>query len=286
MGPLVSVIIPTYNRKEFLKKAITSVESQTYKNLEIVIADDGSTDSTGKYLETIPYKTIHLKHTGKPGYVRNRGFLASEGEYIAFLDSDDIWIPDKVKLQIDFFVHNPTIQICHTRETWIRNSKTISQKKQNHKRNGFIFNDALKKCIIGPSTVMLRRKLFIASGMFHPGLEIAEDYELWLRITARHCVGYIDNPLVTKYGGHPDQLSKKYGHIEYFRIQALEEIIKNRVLAAGKHKKALLEIIHKYKIFIQGCKKRGKTREAERYTHRMEKYKKKLENYPILDNYL
>ncbi|MBN2534041.1 MAG: glycosyltransferase [Spirochaetales bacterium] len=284
MDMLVSVIIPVYNRMEFLKKAITSVESQTYRNYEIIIADDGSNDETIEYIKTIHHKYICLNHTGKPGRVRNNGFLASRGDYIAFLDSDDQWQPGKLEAQVRFFIQNPGILICHTREIWIKNGKTISQKKHRHKRSGYIFNDALVKCIIGPSTVMLKRKLFKDSGMFHPGLEIAEDYELWLRITAHNPVGYIDEPLVIKYGGHADQLSGKYGHIEYFRIQAIKGILEQNVLAPEQRMPALREMIRKCRIYALGCLKRGKAREAKEYGRLSKKYKKELENYPDLSN--
>lgn len=284
MDPFVSVIIPVYNRRDFLERALDSVEAQVYRNYEIVIADDGSTDETKEYLKTIQHKYISLNHTGKPGHVRNMGFLASKGEYIAFLDSDDQWKPEKLTAQIEFFTHHPDILISHTREIWQRRGKIISQKKQQHKRQGYIFNDALIKCIIGPSTVMLKRELFKDSGMFNPGLEIAEDYDLWLRITAQHPVGYIDKPLVIKYGGHHDQLSEKYGYIEYFRIRALENILEQDILESGQRAAALKEMIRKCRIYATGCMKRGKTLEAEKYTSFSEKYKKKLENFPVLNN--
>ena len=286
MNPLVSIIIPAYNRKDFLKQAIESVESQTYTHYELIIVDDGSTDSTREYLHSIVHPHLFLHHSGKPGYVRNRGFLAAKGEYIAFLDSDDLWKPEKIEKQILFFMYNPGILICHTQEIWQRNGKIISQKKQKHKREGDIFFDSLKKCIIGPSTVMMKRNLFIDSGMFHPGLEIAEDYELWLRITAHHQVGYIDESLVIKRGGHADQLSEKYGHIEYFRIQALVYILEQNILSLYKQYSALTEIIRKCRIYTQGCLKRGKKAEANKYMNLTEKYKKELENFSYFDNHL
>lgn len=284
MDPFVSVIIPTYNRMDFLKSALASVESQTYKNFEIIIADDGSTDGTKDYLKTVHHQYIGLKHTGKPGYVRNMGFLSSRGEYIAFLDSDDLWKPEKLAAQVRFFMQNPDMFICHTREIWMRNGKIISQKKQKHKRSGFIFHDALIKCIIGPSTVMLKRELFKDSGMFHPGLEIAEDYELWLRITAKYPVGYIDESLVIKHGGHAAQLSGKYGHIEYFRIQALKHILEQDIFTRRQRHAALKEMIRKCRIYALGCFKRGKVLEAGIYRGFSEKYQKELENFPDLDN--
>jgi glycosyltransferase involved in cell wall biosynthesis len=285
MEPFVSVIIPVYNRRDFLKRAVASVESQLYRQYEIIIADDGSTDQTRKYAESTGHTCIPLEHTGKPGYVRNMGFLASRGDYIAFLDSDDVWKPEKLDAQVKFFVQHPDIVICHTREIWERNGTIVSQKKQKHKRQGDIFFDALKKCIIGPSTVMIKRDVFTHSGMFHPGLEIAEDYELWLRLTARYTVGYIDIPLVVKYGGHTDQLSEKYGHIEYFRIKALEHVLEMDIFTPSRYAAALREMVRKCQIYALGCEKRGKTREAGEFRALLEKYKKKLEKYPDMNHY-
>jgi hypothetical protein len=279
MNPLVSVIIPTYNRLEFLKQAIHSVESQTYPRIELIIIDDGSTDGTRSYISSLKHQAHSISHSGKPGHVRNKGMEYAHGVYIAFLDSDDLWKEEKVKKQMDYFIHHPHIRVCHTREIWKRKDKIISQKTQKHQRSGYIFKDALKKCIIGPSTVMLHHSVLRETGMFHPGLEIAEDYELWLRITAREKVGYIDEPLVIKQAGHQGQLSEKYGHIEFFRIQALGSIIDQHILSDPRQKMALQEMISKCAIFSRGCIKREKHTEARKFNNLKEKYEKELEKF-------
>ena len=126
---LMSVIIPTFNRVAFLKEAVESVEKQRYRDFELTIVDDGSTDGTGGYLESLPVKYIRLGHSGFPGRVRNAGAKAAEGKYLAFLDSDDSWEPEKLAKQIEYLAANPIIEICHTREVWLRNGRVVSQSK-------------------------------------------------------------------------------------------------------------------------------------------------------------
>jgi glycosyltransferase involved in cell wall biosynthesis len=265
MQPLVSVIIPTYKRLPLLKEAVASVETQTFRDWELIIVDDGSDDGTEEFIRSKGYTFIRLTHSGLPGFVRNKGARAAHGTFLAFLDSDDLWKPEKCEKQIAFLTTYPHIILCHTREIWLRNNTIISQQRQKHKRSGNIFKDALKKCIIGPSTVMMRRESFLREGLFHERLEIAEDYELWLRITAHHEVGYIDEPLVVKRGGHPDQISQKYGHIEYFRIKALLIALKNNIFSKEQLKMAQKEFKRKCLIHARGCLKRGKIDEYTYY---------------------
>ena len=143
--PLVSVIITTYNRYNFLFEAINSVLNQTYKPIELIIIDDGSTDPTPEHLTTTnKYLVINQNHTGMPGQVKNKGVEISSGEFVAFLDSDDLWLPRKLEKQLNQLIDN-NFQVNHTRERWIRNGKTVSQKTQKHKKQGDIFFESLKR---------------------------------------------------------------------------------------------------------------------------------------------
>ena len=263
--PLISVIIPTFNRIGFLKEAVESVEKQGCRDFELIIVDDGSTDGTGEYIKNLPVKYIRLEHSGFPGRVRNAGAKAAEGRYLAFLDSDDLWEPEKLAKQIEYLAAYPKIEICHTREVWLRNGRVVSQSKQRHKCSGNIFNHALKKCIIGPSTVILSSRLFAETGGFREDMEIAEDYELWLRITNDCEVGYIDEPLVIKRGGHGDQLSEKYGQIEIFRIKALQKNLEAGIFHGENKNLASREMAIKCRIYGSGALKRGKVEEGEYY---------------------
>ena len=184
--PLVSVIIPTYNRVALLREAVDSVLRQGYEPLELIVVDDGSTDATSAALRTVPrVRVVRQQHTGMPGQVRNAGARLARGELLAFLDSDDLWLPHKLTVQVAAAAAAGSA-ISHTRERWLRDGRTISQRRQRCRRSGDLFAESLRKCIIGPSTVLLRRDVFAHAGGFREDLEIAEDYELWLRLTARH----------------------------------------------------------------------------------------------------
>jgi glycosyltransferase involved in cell wall biosynthesis len=274
---MLTIIIPTYNRLLPLEFALKSVFCQTYRRFQLIIADDGSTDGTGDNVQSLNnsdenLRYLRLPHCGMPGKVRNAGARLATGDFLAFLDSDDLWKPEKLARQIAFFEEHPDMMICHTREIWQRGEKIVSQAGQKHRRSGYIFADALKKCIIGPSTVMMRRELFEEFGGFREDLEIAEDYELWLRITAKYPVGYIDEPLVIKRGGHADQLSEKYGQIEVFRIKALLVNLETGIFAGEQRELAARELVRKCRIYAQGCEKRGKVEEACWYREIVQRY--------------
>jgi glycosyltransferase involved in cell wall biosynthesis len=273
---MLTIIVPTYNRLSCLKSAIDSVLCQIDRYFQLIIVDDGSTDGTGDYVQRLNnsenLRYLRIPHCGMPGKVRNAGARLVAGEYLAFLDSDDLWKPEKLARQVAFFEKHPEIQICHTREIWQRGEKVVSQAGQKHRRSGDIFADALKKCIIGPSTVMMRRKLFEEFGGFREDLEIAEDYELWLRITARYAVGYLDEPLVIKRGGHADQLSEKFGQIEIFRIRALLLNLEEGFFEGEQRQLAARELVRKCRIYAAGCEKRGKDDEARKYREIARRY--------------
>jgi glycosyltransferase involved in cell wall biosynthesis len=280
-SPEITVVIPVYNRRPLLTEAVRSVLDQSYGGFECIIVDDGSTDETwdmpaarNSFGGDPRVKVHRIEHTGMPGLVRNRGAALSSSPHLAFLDSDDVWMSDKLQRQVRFFRENPRIRICPTREKWIRAGREVSQARQRHLREGMIFQDSLKKCIIGPSTVMMERSLFEETGGFREDLEIAEDYELWLRITSRVEVGYIDEPLVTKRAGHGDQLSRKYGHIEYYRIQGLMGLVDEGSFPPELDALARRELSRKCGIYASGCRKRGRVGEAEKFEALARKYGK------------
>ena len=265
-GPLVSVVIPTYNRAELVREAVASVLAQNYRPLELIVVDDGSDDATGDTLARYPeVRVLRQAHTGMPGQVRNAGARLARGEYLAFLDSDDLWLPQKLARQVPAATAAGAA-ISHTRERWVRSGRVISQRTQRHRRSGDLFADSLRKCVIGPSTVLLRRALFEQAGGFREDLEIAEDYELWLRLTARHLVGYVEQELVIKRAGHPDQLSERYGQIEIFRLRALRDLVAaGHFAAAARHAAARAELARKALIYAAGCRKRGRHDEAREH---------------------
>ena len=272
--PQVSVIIPTFNRAVLAEEAILSVLSQSMGDFELIVVDDGSTDTTCEMVTDIARRDdrvryAEISHLGYPGAVRNIGASMSQATYLAFLDSDDVWEPEKLALQLD--LHRKSgAKLTHTRELWLRNGRTISQSGQKHNRAGDLFEHSLVKCIIGPSTVMIERMLFVESGGFREDLEIAEDYEFWLRLTPHLRIEYLDIPLTVKRAGHGGQLSEKYGHIEQFRIEALRNLVERGEFLRtdddrARDRMARNELARKCRIFAQGARKRGRESEAVAY---------------------
>jgi glycosyltransferase involved in cell wall biosynthesis len=272
MAPLISVIIPTYNRKDLLLDAVRSVLFQSCPSFELIVVDDGSDDGTPEALELFSedprFRLLQPARSGMPGAVRNRGVEVARGDLIAFLDSDDIWLPEKLEQQLALFQGGgPDLPLVHGRELWLRDRgkeglKLVSQKSQRHRREGDIFEDALEKCIIGPSTVLMRRRVFEELGGFREDLEIAEDYELWLRLSDRYLVEYLSEPCIIKRAGSWDQLSEKYGQIEKFLIQALKKLVEGSFFTGGHHALALQVLRRKCEIYAAGCEKRGRLEEA------------------------
>lgn len=268
----ISVIIPTYNRKDMVKRAIVSVLRQTYKPYEVIVVDDGSTDSTAELFPIDGVIYHKIEHCGFPGKVRNIGVSISRGDYIALLDSDDIWKPEKLEKQSEYFEANPQCKILHTKERWLMNGQFVSQKKRKHKRYGDIFQESLQGCIIGPSTVLMGKKLFNEYGGFNPKIEVGEDYDFWLRLTNDIEVDYIDEELIEKNAGHGDQLSFKYGYIEPFKIDVLEKLLSSYSFTDKNREKAYDSLLKKYDIIINGCLKRGKEKEAQLYIERRARF--------------
>ena len=263
--PLVSVIIPTYNRGWMLKEAIDSVLAQDFTDFELIVVDDGSTDDTGQVLAAYDQKVIAVHQSNRGvSAARNRGIGAASGQLIAFLDSDDLWLPRKLSTQVDFFHSNPDAVINQTEEIWIRNGVRVNPKTRHHKFSGMIFEKSLALCLVSPSAVMMRRSLFDEVGLFDEDLPACEDYDLWLRLSWRYPVHLIETPLIIKRGGHADQLSKAPG-LDKYRIQSLKKIIESGYLDGDSCKAAVRTLQEKCAIYAGGCRKRGKADEARYY---------------------
>lgn len=264
-NPLVSVIIPTYNRGWILKETIDSVWAQDFRDFELIVVNDGSNDNTHDILDLYKEDIIVLQQENKGvSSARNKGIASASGQFIAFLDSDDLWLPQKLSTQVDFFNANPDALICQTEEKWIRNGIRVNPKKRHKKLSGDIFEHSLYLCLVSPSAVMIKRSLFAKIGMFDETLPACEDYDMWLRISCRYPVYLIDAPLIIKRGGHADQLSKSYG-LDRYRIQSLKKIIENNFLTDEQKKAAIKVIKEKCDIYANGCIKRGHKEKASYY---------------------
>lgn len=269
----ISAIIPTYNRVQVLPRAIQSVLVQTLPAHEIIIVDDGSTDNTAETVaEQFPQcRYIEQSNQGVSA-ARNRGIEVATGEWLAFLDSDDEWLPGKLEAQRDLLQQHSDIKICHTEEIWIRNGKRVNQMKKHAKSGGHIFQNCLPLCVISPSSVIIHRSLFEEIGTFDEDLPACEDYDLWLRICASYPAAFAEQPQIKKYGGHDDQLSQKYWGMDRFRIQALEKIIQSDRLNSDDRSAAIKTLVSKAGILAQGAIKRGKEKDAELYLEIKERY--------------
>ncbi|MDR0881802.1 MAG: glycosyltransferase family 2 protein [Candidatus Adiutrix sp.] len=255
--PLVSVIIPTFNRAATLGRAVNSVLNQDYAPMELIVVDDGSEDETPSILAPLR-EAGRLTLTRQPNLgvsaARNAGLRLAHGPLIAFLDSDDEWRPGKITAQADYFQAHPGEVLVQTQEIWMRNGRRVNPGRRHLKKDGDIFLDSLALCLISPSAVMLRRTLLDEVGWFDENLLAAEDYDLWLRVLARHQAGLIDQALVIRHGGRPDQLSANHS-LDRFRIMALEKILKSP-LSAERRAAATRELERRRAIYQAGRAKR------------------------------
>ena len=254
----ISVVIPTYNRRQTIGRSIDSILNLTLFPSEIIVVDDGSTDGTSDYIQS-NFPSIRLLQQSNKGVssARNMGIRSSNSDWVALLDSDDEWFPKKLEKQVMALSQNLDIKFCHTEEIWIRNGVRVNQMKKHQKYGGHIFNKCLDMCRISPSSVLFHRSILDDVGYFDKNQKVCEDYDLWLRITAKYLVLYIDESLIKKYGGHEDQLSKVKDGIESHRIKVLEKLIMQKFTSVKKN--AMLKmLIEKLTIFSIGAQKRGK----------------------------
>jgi len=262
----VSVIIPTYNRRYCLARALDSVLAQTKPADEIIVVDDGSSDGTAEFIAD-KYPQVHLIIQENAGVssARNAGILAAKSDWIAFLDSDDAWDKNKLIYQFAQLFSHPEYRVCHSDEVWYRDGKRVNPMLKHAKKGGRIFQHCLPLCAISPSAVVIHRSVFDDIGLFDASLPACEDYDLWLRITAKMPVLFVNDLLTIKYGGHEDQLSKKYWGMDRFRIQSLKKILDTCELSADDASAAREMMQKKIEIYVAGAKKRGKFDEAAVY---------------------
>ena len=270
----ISLIIPTYNRCSLLKRALDSVFEQSRKPDEIIVVDDGSTDNTAEMLaDEFPQLSIIRQSNKGVCAARNAGIQQAQGEWIALLDSDDTWQAEKLAIQLGALQQSPGTKVCHTEEIWIRKGVRVNAMHKHKKAGGWIFKQCLPLCAMSPSSIMIHRSVFDDVGLFDESLPACEDYDLWLRISAKYPVLFIDQPLINKYGGHEDQLSHKYWGMDRFRIQALEKIISQGDLSGENKQDAIQMLVKKALIFRNGALKRGKIESADHYQQLLDKYK-------------
>ena len=255
----VSVIIPTYNRMATLPRAVRSVLDQTMPDWELIVVDDGSTDESLAWLSQLAQSERRVRILSQPqsgvSRARNRGAQQALAPWLAFLDSDDEWLPHKLEKQLELAEARPNLPLIHSEEIWIRNGVRVNAMKKTKKAGGDIYAQSLKLCCISPSAALLKRDLFLELGGFREDFVVCEDYDLWLKITSRHPVGFIETPLIKKYGGHEDQLSQRYRAMDYWRILAIHDRLQSQQLCEEQMKLSQQELLAKASILLKGYRK-------------------------------
>jgi glycosyltransferase involved in cell wall biosynthesis len=262
----VSVIIPTYNRQDLLARAIDSVINQTCRNFELLIIDDGSTDGTDKLVASYgnAVRYLYQENLGAAA-ARNTGIKAARHELLAFLDSDDSFAPEKLAIQGAAMAARPDYLISHTDEIWYRRGRLLNQKNKHARQNGDLYRRCLELCAVGMSTVMARRRLFAEVGLFDEKLPCCEDYDFWLRASARFHFLLVPEPFTIKDGGREDQLSQIHRvGMDRFRIESIIKLIDAGELDPEQDELARRELLRKCTIYGQGCLKHGRGEEGER----------------------
>lgn len=265
----VAVIIPTFNRAQLLPRAIESVLSQTWRDFELYIIDDGSTDGTPDLpiIKNPNPRLRFIRYDKNRGvsFARNAGVRETGSPWIAFLDSDDEWLPQKLEKQMAYASARPGIMLNQTKEFWIRNGIRVNPPKTHEKSCGDLFAASLRRCMITPSSVMLKRELFQSIGGFNESLFACEDYDLWLRITCCNRIGFVDEYLLRRYGGHDDQLSATVPVLDRFRIKSILDLLSGDCLTSEQKKIAKTRLIELATIVAEGSIKHGKPEEYEYY---------------------
>lgn len=235
--PLVSVIMPAYNTARYIREAIDSVLDQDYPNKELIVIDDGSTDGTLELLASYGdrIRLITQRNQGS-AVARNAGLAAAQGEYIAFLDSDDIWLPGKLRLQVDHLRRHPDIGMVYTRwAVWKPEANGAfppaaqlpsedSGRNEDApapglvpERSGWLYNRLLFSSLLHTITVMARRELIDRIGSFDPELKRGQDYDFWIRASRLTEIHQLDRVLA-RYRVHGDGCVKKWPHVNYEKL--------------------------------------------------------------------
>jgi GT2 family glycosyltransferase len=265
VSPVVSVVIPTFNRWPLVGEAVESVLAQSYSDFELIVVDDGSTDETQKELAKFRSRLrFFVKAREGVAAARNFGVSRAVGRYVAFLDSDDLWRPKKLEIQTAFMEKDSAVKICQTDEIWLRHDVRVNPKSRHQKPSGDIFVRSLELCLVSPSAVMMTRELFARFGGFDERFPVCEDYDLWLRIAVEHPVPLIPKPLTIKRGGHADQLSRSTWAMDRYRVASLQKLLRSSL--QGTRRAAALEVLRsKVAILAKGARKRGKEQDANAY---------------------
>lgn len=261
MHPEVSVVIPTYNRRAMLREAVLSVLAQQGARFELIVIDDGSTDGSADDLALLGEEragALRVECTENRGAAaaRNRGVALAQAPLVAFLDSDDIWMPAKLGRQLEFMRAHPECEISQCQERWIRGGRRVNPGQRHRKRGGDIFLDSLRTCLVSASAVIMRTERFRALGGFDETMRACEDYDLWLRMLVTREIGLLDEVLVERRAGHTDQLSATVPALDRYRILSLIKLLADSRLSAARREAVALVLAEKCAIYAKGLRRR------------------------------
>ena len=265
--PRVDIIIPAYGRAGLLAEAIASVQAQTFTDWTLWIVDDASAEAivlpTGRDSRI---EVRRLPANRGPAFTRNYGASLGLAPYIAFLDSDDLWHPEKLEHAMAAFALDTNLLWWHSNELWLRHGQPAKQKTIHRKQGGQFFERALERCLISPSAVVLQRNFFTTISGFAPAFRLCEDYELWLRLLLRAPIGYSDEPLTIKRAGDWPQLSSAR-EIDRYRVLAMHRVWRLSRHEMPEHwRTALLdECVRKCTLLVGGAAKHQNERGLRRY---------------------
>ena len=258
----VSVVIPVFNRVEDVKRAVNSVLAGCTLPVELIVVDDGSDPEVRVDIEPwVQAKGGLYTRQARSGVsaARNAGISRASGEWIALLDSDDLWQSDKLTKQLRFHEENTDILVSQTGEIWIRNGMRVNQKNIHTQPVGEIFSQCLARCCVGPSSVVLHRSVFDEVGLFATELPACEDFEFWLRVSSRFQVGLLPERLIVKNGGAGDQLSRLFPAMDRFRAYSIMKVLSEGRLNTQQQQQARAALFEKLAIIEAGGSKRGST---------------------------
>jgi glycosyltransferase involved in cell wall biosynthesis len=274
----ISVVIPSYNRKHSLARALQSVLDQESPVDEIILVDDGSSDGSGAMVEqTFPGVKILRQENLGVSAARNRGIEAARFDWIALLDSDDSWLPCKIATIRQAHRQQPDFVLFHSDEIWVRNGVRVNPMIKHRKSGGWIFEQCLPLCAISPSASVMKKTVLESLGMFDETLPACEDYDLWLRLCHRYPVHYLDQPLIVKYGGHADQLSRQHPAMDQFRIRALHRLLVGASLSPDQQAAASAMLLTKLDILIRGAVKHGNQKLLDEFMPLREQWRESVQ---------
>ena len=250
--PVVSVVIPTHNRAHFVERAVESVLNQTYSDYEMIVVDDCSSDATPKkFSQTTDPRVRYIRHTRRQGgsAARNTGIAAAKGKFIAFLDDDDEWLPEKLDLQVKLLGKNPTIAMVYSGFFTVNNAnkKVLNVVRPN--KCGHLYDSLLQlNCIGTTSTAMIRRECFTRVGTFDTSLPSFQDWDLWLRIARKYEIGCVEEPLV-RFFDHDVRITHDFDA----RIEGKKKV--RRKILRDIENKPRISSYHHFKIGRFYCQK-------------------------------